>query len=81
MTTSLIYRLLHQILQMLTQLARDGGAKDVELLVRPRPAAPRPRRTSSSGPSAPSSRNDFMWRATGGGDCVTWHAPDLHSLG
>ncbi|HET6744735.1 MAG TPA: helix-turn-helix domain-containing protein [Candidatus Limnocylindria bacterium] len=33
MTTSLVYLLLRQVLQMLTQLARDGGAKDVELLV------------------------------------------------
>jgi hypothetical protein len=33
MSASLVYLLLHQILQMLTQLARDGGAKDVELLV------------------------------------------------
>ena len=33
MRTSLAYQLLRQILQMLTQLARDGGAKDVELLV------------------------------------------------
>jgi len=30
---SLIYLLLRQVSQMLTQLARDGGAKDVELLV------------------------------------------------
>ncbi len=33
MSLSLVYLLLRQILQMLTQLARDGGAKDVELLV------------------------------------------------
>src|SRR6266542_4066140 len=33
MSASLVYQLLRQILQMLTQLARDGGAKDVELLV------------------------------------------------
>ncbi|WP_406045943.1 hypothetical protein OG799_16570 [Micromonospora sp. NBC_00898] len=33
MTASLVYLLLRQILQMLTQLARDGGAKNVELLV------------------------------------------------
>ena len=33
MTASLVHLLLRQILQMLTQLARDGGAKDVELLV------------------------------------------------
>jgi transposase InsO family protein len=33
MTTALVYLLLRQILQMLTQLARDGGAKDVEILV------------------------------------------------
>jgi putative transposase len=33
MTASLVYLLLRQILQMLTQRARDGGAKDVELLV------------------------------------------------
>jgi hypothetical protein len=33
MSASLLYLLLRQILQMLTQLARDGGAKDVELLV------------------------------------------------
>jgi hypothetical protein len=33
MNASLVYLLLRQILQMLTQLARDGGAKDVELLV------------------------------------------------
>jgi hypothetical protein len=26
------YQLLRQILQMLTELARDGGAKDVELV-------------------------------------------------
>jgi hypothetical protein len=32
-SASLVYLLLRQILQMLTQLARDGGAKDVELLV------------------------------------------------
>jgi putative transposase len=33
MSASLVYVLLRQILQLLTQLARDGGAKDVELLV------------------------------------------------
>src|SRR3954453_9165075 len=33
MNPSLAYQALRQILQMLTQLARDGGAKDVELLV------------------------------------------------
>jgi hypothetical protein len=33
MNASLVYLVLRQILQMLTQLARDGGAKDVELLV------------------------------------------------
>ncbi|MEU7873122.1 hypothetical protein [Dactylosporangium sp. NPDC049140] len=33
MSASLVYLLLRQILRMLTQLARDGGAKDVELLV------------------------------------------------
>jgi hypothetical protein len=33
MTASLVYLLLRQVLQMLTQLARDGGATDVELLV------------------------------------------------
>jgi putative transposase len=33
MTASLVYLLLRQVLQMLTQIARDGGAKDVELLV------------------------------------------------
>ncbi|MFC5006749.1 integrase core domain-containing protein [Dactylosporangium cerinum] len=33
MAASLVYLLLRQILQMLTQFARDGGAKDVELLV------------------------------------------------
>jgi putative transposase len=33
MSAWLVYQLLRQILQMLTQLARDGGAKDVELLV------------------------------------------------
>jgi len=33
MTASLVYLLLRQILQMLTQLARNGCAKDVELLV------------------------------------------------
>src|SRR5436309_14835100 len=33
MSASLVYQLLRQVLQMLTQLARDGGAKDVELLV------------------------------------------------
>ena len=32
MSAWLVYQLLRQILQMLTQLARDGGAKDVELL-------------------------------------------------
>jgi hypothetical protein len=29
----LVHLLLRQVLQMLTQLARDGGTKDVELLV------------------------------------------------
>src|ERR687886_856669 len=33
MSASVVYLLLRQVLQMLTQLARDGGAKDVELLV------------------------------------------------
>ena len=33
MSAWLVYQLLRQILQLLTQLARDGGAKDVELLV------------------------------------------------
>jgi putative transposase len=33
MSASLVYQLLGQILQMLTQLARDRGAKDVELLM------------------------------------------------
>src|SRR3954471_3275618 len=33
MSVRLVYQLLRQILQMLTQLARDDGAKDVELLV------------------------------------------------
>jgi putative transposase len=33
MSASLVYLLIRQVLQMLTQLARDGGAKDVELLV------------------------------------------------
>ena len=33
MSVRLVYQLLRQILQMLTQLARDGGAKNVELLV------------------------------------------------
>ncbi len=33
MSASLVYLVLRQVLQMLTQLARDGGAKDVELLV------------------------------------------------
>ena len=33
MTASLVYLLLRQVLQMLTQLARDGGAKDVDILV------------------------------------------------
>lgn len=33
MTASLVYVLLRQVVQMLTQLARDDGAKDVELLV------------------------------------------------
>src|SRR4051812_19655625 len=33
MSASLVDQLLRQILQMLTQLARDDGAKDIELLV------------------------------------------------
>lgn len=33
MSATLVYQLLRQIPQMLTQLARDGGAKDVEPLV------------------------------------------------
>jgi hypothetical protein len=33
MSASLVYLVLRQILQMFTQLARDGGAKGVELLV------------------------------------------------
>ncbi len=33
MSVSLAYVLLRQVLQMLAQIARDGGAKDVELLV------------------------------------------------
>src|SRR4051794_33467032 len=33
MSAWLVYAVLRQLLQMLTQLARDGGAKDVELLV------------------------------------------------
>lgn len=33
MSASLVYLLLRQVLQMLAHLARDGGAKDVEILV------------------------------------------------
>jgi hypothetical protein len=33
MNASLVYMLLRQVLQMLTQLVGDGGAKDIELLV------------------------------------------------
>jgi hypothetical protein len=33
MTASLMYLLLRQVLPMLSQLARDGGANDVEILV------------------------------------------------
>jgi hypothetical protein len=33
MTASMLYLLLRQILQLLTQLADGGGAKDVEILV------------------------------------------------
>jgi hypothetical protein len=33
MSVPLVYLLLRQVLQMLTQLARDDGAKDVEILV------------------------------------------------
>jgi hypothetical protein len=33
MSASLVYLLLRQVLQMLSQLARDSGAKDVEILV------------------------------------------------
>jgi putative transposase len=33
MSASPVYLLLRQVPQMLTQLARDGGARDVELLV------------------------------------------------
>jgi hypothetical protein len=33
MNASLVYLLARQILQMLTQLARDDGAKDMEILV------------------------------------------------
>jgi hypothetical protein len=33
MTASLVYLLLRQVLQMLSQIARDGGARDVEILV------------------------------------------------
>jgi hypothetical protein len=33
MSARLVYLLLRQVLQMLTQLARDRGVKDVELLV------------------------------------------------
>jgi putative transposase len=33
MTALMMYLLLRQVLQMLTQLARDGGAKDIEILV------------------------------------------------
>jgi putative transposase len=33
MRASLVYLFLRQVLQMLTQLAHDGGAKDVEILV------------------------------------------------
>src|SRR5881398_3399373 len=66
MSASLVYLLLRQVLQMLTQLARDGGAKDVELLVlrhevavlrrqvhRPRSATRRPGRTGRPVPPTP----------------------------
>jgi putative transposase len=33
MSASVVYLLLRQVLQMLTLLARDDGARDVELLV------------------------------------------------
>jgi hypothetical protein len=33
MSASLVYLLLRQVLRMLTQLARDDAAKDIEILV------------------------------------------------
>src|SRR3954471_10585731 len=54
MTASLVYLLLRQVLQMLTELARDDGAKDVELLILRHQAAVlrrQVRRPSSSPPT------------------------------
>jgi hypothetical protein len=48
MSASLAYLLMRQVLQMLTQLARGGGATDVELLVvRHQVAVPLPRSPST----------------------------------
>jgi hypothetical protein len=66
MSASLVYLLLRQVLQMLTQLARDGGAKDVEILVLRHQVATSWGSTSSgaasgaqtSGTSTPSSPTD-----------------------
>ena len=58
MSASLVYLLLRQILQMLIQLARDDGAKDVELLGpavsgRALASAGPPPRVASAGPDDP----------------------------
>jgi putative transposase len=39
MNASVVYLRLRQVLQIVTQLARDGGAKDVEILVLPHQVA------------------------------------------
>jgi hypothetical protein len=47
MNPLLPYQILRQILQMLTQLARDGGAKDALMTATPRdPPVARPRRNA-----------------------------------
>ena len=71
MSAWLVYQVLRQILQMLTQLARDGGAKEVELLVLRHEVADLARDGRSAGGSVGVIRSSGG-RSAAGATATTW---------
>jgi hypothetical protein len=72
MSSSLVYLLPRPVLQMLAQLARDGGAKDVELLVL---------RPTTRRPTDPATLHSGRVQFGAAEHCMTWRGTALFGGG